>query len=102
MKGLYATKDDVTVPAAWQGSRVFLDLTLQDPADYDSFAINGKVVFHPINWYKPVRYMDITPWVKFGAPNSLVLITKTATRTWQPGTLQVNRIELQRVPTQGL
>ena len=34
--------------------------------------------------------------------NSLVLITKSATRTWQPGTLQVNGIVLQRVPAKGL
>ncbi len=101
LQGLYASKDDVLVPAAWQGSRVFLELELAEPADYDSFAVNGKVVFHPVNWYKPVRYMDITPWVRFGRANSLVLITKSATRGWTPGRLAVERITLEKVPPEG-
>jgi hypothetical protein len=102
MKGLYATRDDVVVPASWQGSRIFIEITLQEPADYDGFAINGKVVFHPINWFKPVRYMDITPWVKIGQKNSLVLLTHTATQTWEPGSLTVQSVVLERVPAAGL
>ena len=97
MKGLYATKDDVVIPAAWKGSRVFIELSLQDPADYDGFAVNGKMIFHPVNWYKPVRYMDITPWVKFGEENSLVIMTRSATQRWVPGPLTVQGIVLQRV-----
>jgi hypothetical protein len=101
-KGLFATKNDVTIPASWKGSRIFLEVNLQEPADYDSFAINGKVVFHPINWFKPVRYMDITPWVKVGEKNSLVLLTHTATSKWEPGTLTVKSVVLERVPAAGL
>ena len=102
MKGLYATKEDVVVPAAWQGSRVFIEVSLAEPADYDGFAINGKVVFHPINWFKPVRFMDITPWVKLGQKNTLVLMTHSATQKWEPGSLTVQSVVLERVPVKGL
>ena len=97
MNGLYAWKDDVVVPADWKGSRVFISLEIDPLPAFDSFAINRKVVFHPVNWYAPVTWMDITPWIKFGQPNRLTLITKKATREWQPGELTVRSIKLQRI-----
>jgi hypothetical protein len=99
MKGLYAWKDGVTVPAAWRGSRVFISLAIDKLEDFDSFAVNGKVVFHPVNWYKAVTWMDITPWLRWDAPNRLTLITKAATQRWEPGTLTVKHITLQQVKT---
>lgn len=96
MTGLFA-HIEVTVPAAWRGDRVFVRLDLPDTAAYDSFAINDKVVFHPVNWFKPVTYMDVSPWVKFGEANRLTLITKAATQQWQPGTLDVRHVVFERV-----
>lgn len=98
MTALYGWKDDVEVPAAWKGSRVFIAIDVGDIAGFDSFAINDKVVFHPVNWFKAVTWMDITPWVKFGGANRLTLISKKATREWKPGTVDYRGIRLQRVP----
>ncbi|MHB9023027.1 MAG: hypothetical protein ACYC7E_02470 [Armatimonadota bacterium] len=97
-KGLFAEKRDITIPAAWKDSRVFIDISLGEKADYNAFAINGKMVLHPVNWFPAVTYMDITPWVKFGEANTLSLITLSATRGWAAGTLPIKRIVLQRVP----
>jgi hypothetical protein len=94
MNGLYAFTD-IEVPAGWQGDRIFADLDLE--GSYTAFAINGKVIFHPITWYAPVSYMDITPWVKCGQTNRLTIITLSAAKSWQPGELQVNSVSLQRV-----
>ena len=96
MTGLFAVTE-VTIPAAWQTDRVFARIDVTDVRAYDAFAINGKVIFHPVNWLQPVTYMDITPWVRCGRANRLTLITRAATRTWQPGQLEVRRVELQRV-----
>jgi hypothetical protein len=94
MNGLYAYTDFV-VPADWQGDRVFADLDLG--GSFTAFAINGKVIFHPITWYAPVTYMDITPWVKCGQTNRLTIITLSAAKGWLAGELQVNSVTLQRV-----
>ncbi|MFZ2654586.1 MAG: hypothetical protein WAX69_06680, partial [Victivallales bacterium] len=63
----------------------------------EGFAINEKVIFHPVNWFKAVTWMDITPFVKFGEPNRLTLISKLATREWKPGTVNYKKIKLQQV-----
>jgi hypothetical protein len=97
-KGLFAEKRDIIVPAAWKDSRVFIDISLGEKPDYDAFAVNGKMVLHPINWFPSVTYMDITPWVKFGEANTITLLTHAATQRWEAGTLPVKRIVLQRVP----
>jgi hypothetical protein len=94
IKGLLATKD-VVIPAAWKGSRVFYDLTGIE--NYNSFAINDKVILLPANWYAPVTYFDITPWVKFGQPNRLLLLPREASRTWTPSEMKVPKLQLQRV-----
>ncbi|MHB9023117.1 MAG: hypothetical protein ACYC7E_02945 [Armatimonadota bacterium] len=95
--GLFAVKRDVVIPASWQGSRVFIDIEPENPADYNSFAINDKMVLSPVAWYPAVTYMDITPWVKFGQPNTLTLLPFSAARSWTPGVLGIKRITLQRV-----
>jgi hypothetical protein len=41
--------------------------------------------------------MDITPFVKFGEPNRLTLISKAATREWKPGTVNYKKIKLQQI-----
>lgn len=97
LDGLFARKDDVVVPADWRHSRVFVSLSLADVTTFDSLAVNGKVIFHPVNWFAPVTYMDITPWVRFGAANQFTLFSKRATREWQPGKMAVQRLALQRV-----
>jgi len=97
-KGLFANKNNVTVPASWQGSRVFIRIaTAGNPAQYGGFAINDKVVFHPLDGNSRVTYMDITPWVKLGTPNRLLLLPLDAARAWKPGQLEIERITLERV-----
>ncbi|MDD5200066.1 MAG: hypothetical protein PHC88_09710 [Terrimicrobiaceae bacterium] len=99
VKGLYAWKNDVEVPSSWKGSRVFIELNVANIGEYEAFAINDKVIFHPVNFgtSKPVTWMDITPWVKFGGPNRLTLISKNATKNWTPGAPEYKSIQLQRV-----
>ncbi len=97
MKAMYGWKDDIMVPAEWKGSRVFIQIDVEKIEDYEGFAVNEKVVFHPVNWYKAVTWMDITPFVKFGEPNRLMLISKAATREWKPGTVNYKKIRLQQV-----
>jgi hypothetical protein len=96
--GLYA-HTDVTVPAAWKGSRVFAQLDVA--GSYNAFAVNEKMIFHPVKWYAPVTYMDITPWVKFGAANRLTLITQGAVAEWKPAEMTVKAVTLQRVAPRG-
>ncbi len=95
--GLYAVKNDVTVPEKWRGSRVFIRIAPSNPREFNSFAINGKIVFTPVNWHSAVTYMDITPWVKFGQPNSLLLLPRDAAAQWTPGKLGIDAITLERV-----
>lgn len=97
LDGLYAWRDGIVLPPEWKGSRIFIDLDVPKPGDFDSFAINGKLVFHPVNWHRSVTWMDITPWLRWDGPNRLTLVTKAATRSWQPGQLGIRSIRLQRV-----
>lgn len=92
--GIFATKTDVTVPAAWQGSRVFLRLDVG--AGFGLAGINDRVVFHDM-WSGEPTLVDVTPWVKFGAANSLTVLTKDGMQKWSPGTLVVKHITLERV-----
>ena len=98
MQGLFAEKRDVMIPASWRGSRVFIEIEPENIQDYNSFAINSKVVLHPVHWYPAVTYMDITPWVKFGEANTLTLLPTKASEAWEPGRLVIKRITLQRIP----
>jgi hypothetical protein len=98
-KGLFAVKNDVTVPASWKGARVFLKLDVSDIKQYNSFAINDKIVFQPVAWYPAVTYMDITPWVKFGQPNRLTILPYDAAKAWTPGPVTVTGIRLEKVTT---
>ena len=96
VKGLYAWKDDVVVPADWKGSRIFMDIDAA--GDYEAFAINDKVVFHPLTVSRrPVTWMDITPWVELGEPNRLTLISSAAAKSWTPGAPEYKAIRIQRV-----
>jgi len=96
--GLFAVKNDVRIPRSWKGSRIFIRITPAGSlAQFAGFAINDKVVFHPLDGTDRVTYMDITPWVKFGAPNQLLLVPDDAARKWKPGNLAIQRITLERV-----
>ena len=98
LQGLFAQNRDVAIPGSWKGSRVFIKIEPGDVRDYNSFAINDKMVLHPVAWYEPVTYMDITPWVRFGQPNTLTLLPMAAAKKWEPGKMAINRITLQRMP----
>jgi hypothetical protein len=69
---------------------------------YDACAINDKVLLHPVGWYKPVRWMDVTPWVKFGEANRLTLISRPATKDWKPGSPEYTAINLCRIEAAAL
>jgi len=92
MRGLFAYTD-VTVPAEWQGDRVFVELDVE--GHYTAFAINDKVVFHPLGRRYQVTYMDVTPWVQLGEANRLTLIS--VAKSWKPGRMKVNAVTVQRV-----
>ncbi len=94
MDGMYVYTT-IEIPADWQGDRVFVDIDVD--GDYDAFAINEKMIFHPVNHGSPIKYMDVTPWVKFGKPNRLTLITRSATQRWEAGKMNVERVSVQRV-----
>ncbi len=94
LNAMYAFRD-VEIPAEWRGDRVFVKLDLT--GELDSFAINGKVIFHPVNWFPAVYDMDVTPWVKFGEPNRFYLITRGATRLWAPEKVNLRKFEIQRI-----
>lgn len=96
VKGLYAWKE-VDIPASWKGSRVFVDVNVADVGEYDSFAINNKVLLHPVGWLKPVCRMDVTPWIKFGQPNKLTLISRGAVKDWQPSSPNYQSVGISRV-----
>ncbi len=96
--GLYAYTD-ITVPAAWKGSRVFAHIDYS--GSYNAFAINEKMIFHPVKWYAPVTYMDITPWVQFGASNRITLFTHGAVSEWKAAEMNVKSVTLQRVAPRG-
>lgn len=102
VKGLYAWKDDVMIPASWKGSRVFMEIEVANLAEYNAFAINEKVIFHPVGEYKPVTWMDVTPWVKFGQNNKLTLLSQKMVKEWLPGAPEYKSIRIQRVEAGGL
>jgi hypothetical protein len=95
MRGMYAFTN-VDVPAAWRGDRVFVEVDAGE--GYRAFAINDKVVFHPVGGHgiQEVRYMDVTPWIQFGEANRLTLISAGAPG-WQPMDVEVRGVRVQRV-----
>ncbi|HEY3418401.1 MAG TPA: hypothetical protein VGM23_16115, partial [Armatimonadota bacterium] len=94
--GLYATKRDIVVPASWKNSRVFIQVDLADIRQYAGMIVNKKALLLPFSYGHRVNYMDITPWVKFGQPNTLVLYPSDF-RSVKPSPLEVKRVTLQRV-----
>ena len=97
-EGLVALKRDVLVPASWKGSRVFIQIDLADKGQFSASVINDQVLFLPLRYFPtPIVYTDITPWVKFGQPNTLTLIPSTAANEWKPGPLEIKQITLQRI-----
>lgn len=101
-KGLLAFKRDVVVPASWKGSRVFLQIDVGDKKEFSASAINNQVLFLPLRYFpSPIVYTDITPWVKFGQANTLTLVPSSAANLWEPGSLDVKGITLQRVASGG-
>ena len=91
--GLYATKS-VSIPLSWTGSHVYIRLIDGPNGGLGLYGVNNRLIFH--GSFTP-RYMDITPWVKFGRPNSFLLLSTSASQRWNPGKVAINSIQLERV-----
>jgi hypothetical protein len=91
--GLYAYTTFV-IPADWKGDRVFVDVDVT--GNFAAFAFNENKLFYPMQ-NAPARYMDVTPWVRFGDDNRLTLVTLAAAKNWEPGKMNVKRVSVQRV-----
>jgi hypothetical protein len=94
MNGIVAFKHDVEVPVAWKGSRVFIQIEPGEQGQFGMAVINDEALFLSL---VGVTYADVTPWVKFGQPNSLTLIPKWNEGPWGPVPLEIKRISLQKV-----
>ncbi len=93
--GLFAQKS-VTVPARWRGSRVFIRIVCDTGAPLARYLVNDKMLFY--STAAPL-YMDITPWVKLGRPNTILIQSRQSASAWQPGTVIVKSLQLERVPS---
>ena len=87
--GLWASRS-VVVPAAWSKFHVFLNAQ----ANYRRVAINDRVIFYDAD---TTGYMDVTPWIKFGQPNQILLQPGDSAGAWKPGQVTVGSIVLERV-----
>ncbi|HEY3331063.1 MAG TPA: hypothetical protein VGK19_13635 [Capsulimonadaceae bacterium] len=96
--GLYATKSAV-IPASWKGSHVFMRIADGPKAGLGRYGVNQRLIFH---WSFTPRYMDITPWVKFGQSNDFLITSQVANQQWKPGDVNIKAIQLERVPTDRL
>ncbi|HEY3396418.1 MAG TPA: beta-galactosidase trimerization domain-containing protein [Armatimonadota bacterium] len=92
--GLYASRE-IVVPASWKGSHVFLNAK----SNYARMAVNERVFFYnsPTSYY-----MDITPWVKFGEPNQILLQPGEFSSGFKPGKVTVTSLVLERVAVEKL
>ena len=91
--GMRATRT-VTIPASWAKSHVFLRLKWDNQAPPGYLAVNDKVMFFDID--RP-SYMDVTPWIKFGGPNTF-LVQPRSINDWQPGKVTILSAQIERVP----
>jgi hypothetical protein len=93
--GLYAYTN-FEVPNDWKNDHVFVNLDVN--GNFDKFAINEKMIFHPVNFGNShIKYMDVTPWIKFGKSNRLTLFTLSAMQRWAPGKLHLEQVQIQRI-----
>jgi len=90
--GLLATRT-VVVPASWSKSHVFLRLDCGRGLP-GHIAINDKVFAYES--FTPY-YLDVTPWIKFGKPNKILLQTLKSMQFWQPDKQTVNSAQLEQV-----
>jgi len=93
--GLLATKTTV-VPAAWSASHVFIRIAWENGAA-GHLAVNDKTWTSGWDNIMP-KYMDITPWIKFGQPNTFLIQPTKAMQVWEPGTMTVKSVQLEQVP----
>jgi hypothetical protein len=93
LHGILVFKYDIKIPAAWKGSRVFIQI---EPGERQlgMAIINDEALFLSL---LGVTYADVTPWVKFGQPNSLTLIPKWNDGPWGPLPLEIKKITFQKV-----
>jgi hypothetical protein len=46
--------------------------------------------------------MDVTPWIKFGQPNRILLQPRESAQHWKPGKLTAGSLMFERVPAEEL
>lgn len=92
--GLWATRS-VVVPASWSKSHVFLNAR----ANYSRVAINDRVIFYNSS---TTGYMDLTPWIKFGEANQILLQPGDSCSQWKPGKVTVDSLVLEKVSPERL
>lgn len=91
--GILATKT-VSVPSAWHGSHVFLRLGVGRNGLPGRVAVNDKVFFYET---ETPDYLDVTPWIKFGGQNTVLLQSTEAAYKWSPGKISLKSAQLERV-----
>ena len=96
--GLWATKT-VIMPVSWRKAHVFLRLRWDRGAMPGHIAVNGKVFFYET---QTPDYMDVTPWIKFGGPNRILIQSLKSTQAWQPGTVTIQAARLEQVTRLGV
>ena len=90
--GLFATKS-VVVPQSWNKSHVFLRIDWDGQAP-GSIAVNDKVMFFQS---ATPRYMDVTPWIRFGQPNQILIQSQRSMQAWQPSKVTIKSAVLEEV-----
>ena len=88
--GIYATKL-VTIPASWSKSHVFLRVEPGPDGGICHLAINDRVLFYDSD---PPQYMDVTPWIKFGKPNQILVLNGVG-KQWSPGKANIATADLE-------
>ena len=92
--GLLATKI-IVVPASWSKSHVFLRISWEKGAA-GHLAVNDKTFAGGWDNIMP-KYMDVTPWIKFGLPNRILIQPNNSTHSWQPDTMTIKSAQLEQV-----
>jgi len=93
LTGILATKT-VMVPASWNKSHVFLRLGVSPGGLPGHIAVNDKVFFYET---ETPDYLDVTPWIKFGQPNTVLIESPEGMNYWTPGKITLKSGQLEQI-----